>query len=137
MLDELDRELARRGHRFVRYADDAKVYVRSERAGQRVMASLTEFIEGRLRLKVNQAKSAVARPEDRHFLGFRLRLDPQTGTVEVLLSERTKRNAMERDPAAHAAELGRHARSVHRPDQRVAARLARVLRDRLGSRRCR
>src|SRR5437764_6276458 len=96
VLDELDRELDRRGHRFVRYADDAKVYVRSERAGQRVMASLTEFIEGRLRLKVNHAKSAVARPEDRHFLGFRLRLDPQTGLVEVLLSERTKRNAMER-----------------------------------------
>jgi RNA-directed DNA polymerase len=96
VLDELDWELDRRGHRFVRYADDAKLYVRSERAGQRVMASLSEFIEGRLRLKVNEAKSAVARPEDRHFLGFRLRLDPQTGTVEVLLSERTKRNAMER-----------------------------------------
>ena len=60
------------------------------------MASLTEFIEGRLRLKVNEAKSAVARPEDRHFLGFRLRLDPHTRVVEVLLSERTKRNAMER-----------------------------------------
>jgi len=96
VLDELDRELARRGHRFVRYADDANVYVRSERAGRRVMASLTEFIERRLRLTVNQAKSAVARPEDCHFLGFRLRLDPQTGTVEVLLSERTKRSAMER-----------------------------------------
>ena len=96
VLDELDRELARRGHRFVRYADDAKVYVCSERAGLRVMAGLTEFIERRLRLKVNQLKSAVARPEDRHFLGFRLRLDPQTGTVEVLLSERTRRNAMER-----------------------------------------
>ena len=77
-------------------ATHPKVYVRSERAGQRVMASLTGFIEGRLRLKVNKAKSAVARPEDRHFLGFRLRVDPQTGTVEVLLSERTKRNAMER-----------------------------------------
>ena len=96
VLDELDQELARRGHRFVRYADDAKVYVRSERAGQRVMTSLTEFIEGRLRLKVNEAKSAVARPEDRHFLGFRLRVDPQTGTAEVLLSERTKRNAMQK-----------------------------------------
>jgi group II intron reverse transcriptase/maturase len=96
VLDELDQELARRGHRFARYADDAKVYVRSERAGQRVMASLTEFIERRLRLKVNRSKSAVARPEERHFLGFRLRLDPETGTVEVLLSERTKRNAMER-----------------------------------------
>jgi group II intron reverse transcriptase/maturase len=96
VLDEFDRELDRRGHRFVRYADDAKVYVRSERAGQRVMASLTEFIQRRLRLKVNEAKSAVARPEDRHFLGFRLRVDPQSGVVEVLLSERTKRNAMER-----------------------------------------
>jgi len=73
-----------------------KVYVRSERAGQRVMANLSEFIERRLRLKVNEAKSAVARPEDRHFLGFRLRLDAQSGTVEVLLSERTMRNAMER-----------------------------------------
>jgi RNA-directed DNA polymerase len=72
------------------------VYVRSERAGRRVMASLTGFIERRLRLRVNRSKSAVARPEERHFLGFRLRLDPQTGTVEVLLSERTKRNAMER-----------------------------------------
>jgi len=96
VLDELDRELDRRGHRFARYADDAKVYVRSERAGRRVMASLTEFIQRRLRLKVNEAKSAVARPEDRHFLGFRLRVDPQSGTVEVLLSERTKRNAMQR-----------------------------------------
>ena len=96
VLDELDQELDRRGHRFARYADDAKVYVRSERAGQRVMASLTEFIERRLRLKVNQAKSAVAHPEDRHFLGFRLRVDPHTGTVEVLLSERTKRNAMQK-----------------------------------------
>jgi RNA-directed DNA polymerase len=96
VLDELDRELARRGHRFVRYADDCNVYVRSERAGRRVMASLGEFIERRLRLRVNEAKSDVARPEDRHFLGFRLRLDSHTGSVEVLLSERTKRNAMER-----------------------------------------
>ncbi len=96
VLDELDCELARRGHRFVRYADDCNVYVRSERAGRRVIASLTEFIEGRLRLKVNQSKSAVARPEERHFLGFRLRFDRQSGTVEVLLSERTMRNAMER-----------------------------------------
>lgn len=96
VLDELDQELARRGHRYVRYADDLKVYVRSERAGQRVMGSLTAFIEGRLRLKINQAKSAVARPEDRHFLGFRLRLDPLTGVVEVLLSERTMRNAMQK-----------------------------------------
>jgi RNA-directed DNA polymerase len=60
------------------------------------MASLTEFIQRRLRLRVNEAKSAVARPDERHFLGLRLRVDPHTGAVEVLLSERTKRNAMER-----------------------------------------
>lgn len=70
VLDELDRELERRGHRFVRYADDSNVYVRSERAGQRVMASLTAFITRRLKLKVNGEKSAVARPVDRKFLGF-------------------------------------------------------------------
>jgi group II intron reverse transcriptase/maturase len=93
VLDELDRELARRGHRFVRYADDCNVYVSSERAGERVMESVTRFIEKRLRLKVNADKSAVARPEERHFLGFRLRV-AETGTVEVLLSKRsTKRLA--------------------------------------------
>lgn len=70
VLDELDRELERRGHRFVRYADDSNVYVRSERAGQRVMASLTAFITRRLKLKVNTQKSAVARPAQRKFLGF-------------------------------------------------------------------
>lgn len=98
VLDELDWELARRGHRFVRYADDANVYVQSERAGIRVMASLRRFIQGRLRLKINPAKSAVARPADRHFLGFCLRVvqHRRRRTVEVGLSERTKRNAMAR-----------------------------------------
>ena len=70
MLDELDRELERRGHRFVRYADDGNIYVGSERAGQRVMESVTRFITQRLKLKVNEAKSAVARPQERKFLGF-------------------------------------------------------------------
>jgi RNA-directed DNA polymerase len=70
VLDELDRELERRGHRFVRYADDCNLYVSSERAGQRVMESVTRFITNRLKLKVNQAKSAVARPGQRKFLGF-------------------------------------------------------------------
>ncbi len=70
VLDELDRELERRGHRFVRYADDCNIYVGSERAGQRVMESVTHFITHRLKLKVNQAKSAVARPGQRKFLGF-------------------------------------------------------------------
>jgi RNA-directed DNA polymerase len=70
VLDELDQELERRGHRFVRYADDCNIYVGSERAGQRVMESVTRFITHRLKLKVNQAKSAVARPGQRKFLGF-------------------------------------------------------------------
>ena len=70
VLDELDRELERRGHRFVRYADDCNVYVGSERAGQRLMESITRFITHRLKLKVNEAKSAVARPGQRKFLGF-------------------------------------------------------------------
>jgi len=90
VLDELDQELDQRGHSFVRYADDCNIYVRSERAGQRVMASLASFIERRLRLRVNAAKSAVARPEDRHFVGFRLRREPLDGEVEVLLSKRSK-----------------------------------------------
>jgi RNA-directed DNA polymerase len=70
VLDELDRELEQRGHKFVRYADDCNIYVRSERAGLRAMAGITRFITGRLKLKVNQAKSAVARPQERKFLGF-------------------------------------------------------------------
>jgi len=70
VLDELDRELEKRGHRFVRYADDCNIYVRSERAGQRVMASIERFIIRKLKLKVNAAKSAVARPRERTFLGF-------------------------------------------------------------------
>src|SRR5437016_4628659 len=70
VLDELDRELERRQHRFVRYADDCNIYVASERAGKRVMHSVTGFIRRRLKLKVNEAKSAVARPQERKFLGF-------------------------------------------------------------------
>jgi len=90
VLDELDHELSRRGHRFVRYADDCNIYVGSERSGRRVMASVVQFIERRLRLKVNAIKSAVARPEGRHFVGFRIRREPDTGDVEVLLSKRSK-----------------------------------------------
>jgi len=86
VLHELDTELRQRGLRFVRYADDCNIYVRSERAGQRVMASITRFIESRLRLKVNASKSAVGRPEKRHFLGFSLRRKPEDGQVEVNLS---------------------------------------------------
>jgi len=70
VLDEFDRELERRGLRFARYADDCNVYVRSRRAGERVMESITRFITAQLKLHVNQQKSAVARPWERKFLGF-------------------------------------------------------------------
>jgi RNA-directed DNA polymerase len=81
VLDELDRELERRGHRFVRYADDCNIYVRSERAGQRVMESITRFITQKLKLKVNEAKSAVARPQERKFLGFSFSAGPEVKRV--------------------------------------------------------
>jgi RNA-directed DNA polymerase len=75
VLDDLDKELARRGLRFCRYADDCNIYVRSRRAGERVMASVSKFLTLRLKLKVNETKSAVARPEERKFLGFSISND--------------------------------------------------------------
>jgi len=84
VLDELDRELERRGHRFVRYADDCNIYVRSELAGQRVMGSVTRFITQKLKLKVNEAKSAVARPQERKFLGFSFAIGPEVKRVIAL-----------------------------------------------------
>src|SRR5258705_3782210 len=81
VLDELDRELERRGHRFVRYADDCNIYVGSERAGQRVVESVTRFITQKLKLKVNEAKSAVARPQQRKFLGFSFTAGPEVKRV--------------------------------------------------------
>jgi RNA-directed DNA polymerase len=71
LLDDLDTELERRGHKFCRYADDCNIYVQTERAGKRVMESVTHFLSKRLRLKVNASKSEVGRPQDRKFLGFR------------------------------------------------------------------
>ena len=70
VLDELDKELETRGHKFIRYADDCNIYVKSKRAGERTMASVQRFVEGKLRLKVNEKKSAVDRPWRRKFLGF-------------------------------------------------------------------
>jgi len=86
ILDDLDKELERRGHKFVRYADDCSIYVKSQRAGLRVMESVKRYVEGRLKLKVNREKSAVDRPWRRKFLGFsftwerepRIRLAPKT-----------------------------------------------------------
>lgn len=86
MLNDLDHELTQRGHSFVRYADDCNIYVASKRAGERVYASITKFIEERLKLKVNKGKSAVDHPSKRKFLGFsftcfdeiKLRIAPKT-----------------------------------------------------------
>lgn len=90
VLDEFDKELARRGLRFVRYADDCNIFVRSERAGRRVMGSIRKFLQNRLRLLVNAEKSKVARPDEIHFLGFRLRKAKDRTKVDVLVSTRTK-----------------------------------------------
>jgi RNA-directed DNA polymerase len=100
MLDDLDKELEKRGHRFVRYADDCNIYVQSERAGQRVMEGVTDFIERKLKLRVNREKSAVSRPEKRSFLGFsftggkepRRRIAPKSlKRVKVRIRELTQR----------------------------------------------
>lgn len=103
VLDELDRELARRGHRFVRYADDCNVYVRSERAGLRVMASLERFINSRLRLKINREKSAVALPkEDQRvadWLASVLRYRCGQRRVHASRAGRPHPSASTRDPA--------------------------------------
>jgi RNA-directed DNA polymerase len=104
VLDELDRELERRGHRFVRYADDGNIYVRSERAGKRVMESISRFITQRLKLKVNEAKSAVARPEERKFLGFSFTNGPEVKrTIAPKALERFK---------GRIREITRRAKSV-------------------------
>lgn len=89
VLDELDWELSRRGLRFVRYADDVSVFVRSRRAGERVMISVQRFIEERLRLEVNADKSSVSQPFDLSFLGFRLR-KKSDGGITINISAKTK-----------------------------------------------
>ena len=91
MLDDLDWELERRGHRFVRYADDGRVYVHSRREGERVMASITHYVEDRLKLRVNREKSVVARSLRRPFLGFCLR--PRMGEVRVLVDPKALKRA--------------------------------------------
>ena len=102
MLDVLDKELEKRGHRFVRYADDCNIYVRSRKAGERVLAGIEKFLERRLKLRVNKAKSAVARPSARKFLSFsftrrrrpRRRIAPQAlARFKAKVRELTRRTA--------------------------------------------
>ncbi|WP_277997837.1 group II intron reverse transcriptase/maturase [Neomoorella glycerini] len=103
LLDDLDKELEKRGHKFVRYADDCNIYVKSKRAGERVMASIRNFLQERLKLKINEQKSAVDRPWKLKFLGFSMykhkagviliRLAPQTiDRVKTKIREITARN---------------------------------------------
>lgn len=86
LLDELDKELERRGHKFCRYADDQNIYVRSERAGKRVYESIKNFLEIKLKLKVNDKKSAVAKVSERKFLGYRIQDDGKLTIAPEALS---------------------------------------------------
>jgi RNA-directed DNA polymerase len=95
MLDDLDWELERRGHRFVRYADDGRIYVKSERAGQRVLQSITHYVERRLKLRVNRQKSAVAPAVERPLLGFAFFCD-KTGKVRVTVAPKALKRAQDR-----------------------------------------
>jgi RNA-directed DNA polymerase len=122
VLDELDRELERRGLRFARYADDSNIYVRSRRAGERVMESITRFITRQLKLTVNQQKSAVARPWERKFLGFSF-------TVNREPKRRIAPKAVLRFKE-RVRELTRRTRGVS--TERMAEELARYLRGWIG-----
>ena len=122
VLDEFDRELERRGLRFARYADDSNISVRSRRAGERVMASITRFITTRLKLKVNQQKSAVARPWERKFLGFSF---TNAGVPKRRIAPKAVDRFKER-----VRELTSRTRGVS--TERMAEELARYLRGWLG-----
>jgi group II intron reverse transcriptase/maturase len=89
MLDVLDKELEGRGHKFCRYADDCNIYVKSERAGKRVMETITNFLERRLKLKVNKTKSAVDRPWNRKFLGFSFFIVKRNNAIGIRIHEKS------------------------------------------------
>jgi RNA-directed DNA polymerase len=122
VLDEFDRELERRGLRFARYADDCNVYVRSRRAGERVMESITRFLTTQLKLQVNQQKSAVARPWERKFLGFSF-------TNAGIPKRRIAPKAVDRFKG-RVRELTRRTRGVS--TERMAEELSRYLRGWIG-----
>jgi RNA-directed DNA polymerase len=91
LLDDLDKELERRGHRFCRYADDSNIYVRTQKAGERVMASVRRFLEEKLQLRVNGEKSAVAPVQERQFLGYRILWDGRLAIAPRSLERAKKR----------------------------------------------
>ncbi|MBR2514803.1 MAG: group II intron reverse transcriptase/maturase [Halomonas sp.] len=109
LLDDMDKELERRGHRFCRYADDVQVYVKSRRAGERVMESLSEYLESSLRLTVNRTKSAVDRPWKRDYLGYRLTWHKQS---KLTLTKTSLKRMMQRVRQVLARGRGRHLQQV-------------------------
>ena len=112
LLDDLDKELEKRGHRFCRYADDCNIYVKSEAAGQRVMASVTKFLEQKLKLKVNRQKSAVGHVSERKFLGYRMLPDGGLG-VAPQSQGRLKDNLRELTCRSAGKSLGEVIRQVN------------------------
>jgi group II intron reverse transcriptase/maturase len=125
VLDELDWELARRGHRFVRYADDCNIFVRSGRAGQRVMASIRDFLERRMRLKVNAEKSAVRKPWAAHFLGFPLFIPTHArGSKDYRDAFGQSGETAQGDCARHdASQLGEVAQRLHEGPEPLPERM--------------
>ena len=114
LLDELDKELERRGHKHVRYADDCNVYVRSKKAGERVMASLEQFLQERLRLKVNREKSVVGRPWNRNFLGYSTTMEMKPKLRVSLESEkRAKRDLKARFQRGRGRSLAKVIQEVN------------------------
>ena len=121
MLDDLDWELDRRGHRFVRYADDGRIYVQSRRAGERVMESITQYVEQHLKLRVNREKSVVDRATRRPLLGFGFFV--RGGKVKVRIDPKARKRAKDRLRAADLASLGRLDGAADRGDQPLHGRL--------------
>ncbi len=124
VLDDLDKELTRRGHRVCRYADDCNIYVRSHRAGERVMASVSRFLTRKLRLKVNESKSAVARPEERQFLGFSISNDGS----ERRIAPHARNPVQDANPGNHPPDTGAQPRAADRRAGTIPDWMARLLR---------
>lgn len=114
VLDELDHELERRGHRFVRYADDLTIIVKSERAGKRVFESVTRFLEKRMKLVVNQEKSVVSKPRGRHILGFSILSNLQKKRVRLDISKKARERLRERIRDLTPRNYGRSLRDAIR-----------------------
>ena len=126
MLDDLDWELDRRGHRFVRFADDGRIYVRSERAGERVMESITQYVEQRLKLKVNRQKSVVDRATKRTLLGFGFLY--RRGEVKVRVDPKARARAKGQVAPADRPSLGRLDGAADHGDQPLHGRVDGLLR---------